>query len=188
MNRFLNDPVVECYIDENKHKVNTFKELITELNILYWSNKSNCNQKDIDSDFDVQVKRKLSLKEYLMMQFNYCNAIAIDILEHNKSKKIQEYVKQFAEIESPLVDGTDEEWIRINWGDIYIYLYDDGRIRYQLDPLGGYGSELIDTFDSKSFTAEILTLKTAPVIRNNVVCYEEETGYPDDIPMYIPMK
>lgn len=51
-----------------------------------------------------------------------------------------------------------------------------------------YGSELIDTFDSKSFTAEILTLKTAPVIRNNVVCYEEETGYPDDIPMYIPMK
>lgn len=57
------DPVVECYIDENKHKVNTFKELITELNILYWSNKSNCNQKDIDSDFDVQVKRKLSLKE-----------------------------------------------------------------------------------------------------------------------------
>lgn len=82
------DPVVECYIDENKHKVNTFKEPITELNILYWSNKSNCNQKDIDSDFDVQVKRKLSLKEYLMMQFNYCNAIAIDILEHNKSKKI----------------------------------------------------------------------------------------------------
>lgn len=64
----------------------------------------------------------------------------------------------------------------------------EGRIRYQLDPLGGYGSELIDTFDSKSFTAEILTLKTAPVIRNNVVCYEEETGYPDDIPMYIPMK
>ena len=49
-------------------------------------------------------------------------------------------------------------------------------------------SELIDTFDSKSFTAEILTLKTAPVIRNNVVYYEKETGYPDDIPMYVPMK
>lgn len=135
-----------------------------------------------------RIQKTVSLKEWLMMQFNYCNAIASDILEHNKSKETQEYAKQFAEIESPLVGGTDEKWICINWGDIYIYLYDDGSIRYQLDPLGGYGSELIDTFDSKSFTAEILTLKTAPVIRNNVVCYEEETGYPDDIPMYIPMK
>lgn len=182
------DPVVECYIDENKHKVNTFKELITELNILYWSNKSNCNQKDIDSDFDVQVKRKLSLKEYLMMQFNYCNAIAIDILEHNKSKKIQEYVKQFAQIESPVADGTDVDWIRINWGDIYIFLYDNGSIRYQLDPHNGYGNELIDTFERGRFTAEILTLEEAPVARNGVLYYEEETGYPDDVPMYIPMR
>lgn len=182
------DPVVECYIDENKHKVNTFKELITELNILYWSNKSNCNQKDIDSDFDVQVKRKLSLKEYLMMQFNYCNAIAIDILEHNKSKKIQEYVKQFAQIESPVADGTDVDWIRINWGDIYIFLYDNGSIRYQLDPHNGYGNELIDTFERGRFTAEILTLEEAPVARNGVLYYEEETGYPDDVPMYLPMR
>ena len=52
------------------------------------------------------------------MQFNYCNAIAIDILEHNKSKKIQEYVKQFAQIESPVADGTDVDGIRINWGDM----------------------------------------------------------------------
>ena len=171
-----------------RHKVNTFKELITELNILYWSNKSNCNQKDIDSDFDVQVKRKLSLKEYLMMQFNYCNAIAIDILEHNKSKKIQEYVKQFAQIESPVADGTDVDWIRINWGDIYIFLYDNGSIRYQLDPHNGYGNELIDTFERGRFTAEILTLEEAPVARNGVLYYEEETGYPDDVPMYLPMR
>lgn len=80
-----------------------------------------------------RIQKTVSLKEWLMMQFNYCNAIASDISEHNKSKEIQEYTKQFAEIESPLVGGTDEKWIRINWGDIYIYLYDDGRIRYQLD-------------------------------------------------------
>lgn len=178
----------QCYIDENKHKVNTFKELITELNILYWSNKSNCSRKDIDSDFDVQLKRKLSLKEYLMMQFNYCNAIAMDILEHNKSKKIQEYVKQFAQIESPVADGTDVDWIRINWGDIYIFLYDNGSIRYQLDPHNGYGNELIDTFERGRFTAEILTLEEAPVARNGVLYYEEETGYPDDVPMYLPMR
>lgn len=65
-----------------------------------------------------RIQETISLKEWLMMQFNYCNAIASDISEHNKSKEIQEYTKQFAEIESPLVGGTDEKWIRINWGDI----------------------------------------------------------------------
>lgn len=184
------DLVVECYIDEDKRKVNTFNELITELNILYWSNKCNCSRKDIDSDFDVRIKKVFSLKEYLMMQFNYCNAIAADILEHNKSKEIQEYAKQFAQIESPLVGGTgvDANWIRINWGDIYIYLYDNGSIRYQLDPLSGCGGELINTFEKGGFIAAILTLEEAPVIRNGVLYYEEETGYPDDVPMYIPMK
>lgn len=47
---------------------------------------------------------------------------------------------------------------------------------------------LIDTFERGRFTAEILTLEEAPVARNGVLYYEEETGYPDDIPMYIPMK
>lgn len=60
------------------------------------------------------------LKANLIKQFNYCNAIANDIIEHNKSKEIQEYAKQFAEIESPLVGGTGADWIRINWG-IFIY-------------------------------------------------------------------
>lgn len=73
------DPVVECYIDENKHKVNTFKELITELNILYWSNKSNCNQKDIDSDFDdedftlyKQTKDILQKRGYQIKKLDLC--------------------------------------------------------------------------------------------------------------------
>ena len=70
-----------------------------------------------------RIQKTVSLKEWLMMQFNYCNAIASDISEHNKSKEIQEYTKQFAEIESPLVGGTDEKWIRINWGDIYMVKY-----------------------------------------------------------------
>lgn len=89
--------------------------------------------------------------------------------------KIQEYVKQFAQIESPVADGTDVDWIRINWGDIYIFLYDNGSIRYQLDPHNGYGNELIDTFERGRFTAEILTLEEAPVARNGVLYYEEET-------------
>lgn len=85
------------------------------------------------------------LKANLIKQFNYCNAIANDIIEHNKSKEIQEYAKQFAEIESPLVGGTGADWIRINWGDIYIFLCDNGSIGYQVDPLASYyGNELID--------------------------------------------
>ena len=37
-------------------------------------------------------------KASLIKQFNYCNAIATDILDNNKSKEIQEYAKKFAEI------------------------------------------------------------------------------------------
>ena len=87
------------------------------------------------------------LKDNLLKQFYYCKAIANDIIKHNKSKEIQEYAKQFAEIESPLVGGTDADWIRINQGDIYIFLYDDGSIGYQVDPLGVYGNELIDMWN-----------------------------------------
>lgn len=38
------------------------------------------------------------LKNNLVKQFYYYNAIANDIIKHNKSKEIQEYAKQFAEI------------------------------------------------------------------------------------------
>lgn len=130
------------------------------------------------------------LKENLVKQFRYCHAIANDIVEHNKSKEIQEYAKQFAEIESPLVGGTDADWIRINWGDIYIFLCDNGSIGYQVDPLGAYyGSELIDMWDctEDDFIKEILSLEAAPIIRNGVTFFESEKSV-DEPPMYVPMK
>lgn len=71
--------------------------------------------------FQTEIGVKIMLKANLIKQFNYCNAIANDIIEHNKSKEIQEYAKQFAEIESPLVGGTGADWIRINWGG-YLYI------------------------------------------------------------------
>lgn len=130
------------------------------------------------------------LKENLVKQFRYCNAIANDIVEHNKSKEIQEYAKQFAEIESPLVGGTDADWIRISWGDIYIFLCDNGSIGYQVDPLGAYyGSELIDMWDctEDDFIKEILSLEAAPIVRNGVTFFESEKSV-DEPPMYVPMK
>lgn len=90
----------------------------------------------------------MTIKEMVIKQFNYCNAIATDIIANNKSKEVQEYAKQYAEIESPLVGGTNADWIRINWGDIYIFLHDNGSIEYQLDPIGEYGGELIDVYGS----------------------------------------
>ncbi len=129
------------------------------------------------------------LKANLIKQFNYCNAIANDIIEHNKSKEIQEYAKQFAEIESPLVGGTDANWIRINWGDIYIFLCDNGSVGYQVDPLGAYGSELIDMWDctEDDFVKEILSLEAAPIVRDGITIFEVEESVSEP-PMYIPMK
>lgn len=125
----------------------------------------------------------------LIKQFNYCNAIAADILDNNKSKEIQEYAKKFAEIESPLVGGTEAEWIQINWGDIYIFLCDDGNIRYQVDPLGEYGGELIDMWncEREDFIKAILSLEEPPIIRDGVTIYEsaDPVEEPD---LYVPMK
>lgn len=112
------------------------------------------------------------LKNNLVKQFYYCNAIANDIIKHNKSKEIQEYAKQFAEIESPLVGGTYADWIRINWGDIYIFLCDDGHIGYQVDPLGEYGGELIDMWDctENNFVKEIFSLETGTSYCKPIIC------------------
>lgn len=134
--------------------------------------------------------RKINmLKENLIKWFNYCNAIAEDIVENNKSKEIQEYAQKFAEIESPLVGGTDADWIRINAGDIYIFLCDDGQIGYQVDPLAEYGGELIDMWNCSKddFIKEILSLENAPIIRDGVTFFESEKSV-DEPPMYMPMK
>ena len=129
------------------------------------------------------------LKVNLIKQFNYCNAIAEDILQNNKSKEIQEYTKKFAEIESPLVGGTDADWIRINWGDIYIFLSDNGDVGYQVDPLAEYGGELIDMWNCKKedFINAILSLEDAPIIRDGITYFEADESV-DEPGMYIVMK
>lgn len=131
----------------------------------------------------------MKLKQNLVKQFNYCCAIADDIIANNKSKDIQEYAKKFAEIESPLVGGTDAEWIRINWGDIYIFLCDNGDVEYQVDPMGEYGGELIDIWNCSKdyFINEILSLEDTPIIRDGFTYFSSEDEV-DEPPMYIPMK
>ena len=64
----------------------------------------------------------MTLKEATIKQFEYCKAIAEDILANGKTKEVQEYSKKYAEIESPLVGGTDAEWIELI-GEIFISSY-----------------------------------------------------------------
>ena len=80
-------------------------------------------------------------------------------------------------------------WIRINWGDIYIFLCDNGSIGYQVDPLGAYGSELIDMWDctENDFVKEILSLEAAPIVKDGITFFEAEESV-NEPPMYIPMK
>lgn len=93
----------------------------------------------------------MTLREATIKQFEYCKAIADDIIANGKTYEVQKYAQQFAEIESPLVGGTRAKWIRIQWGDIYIFLHDDGRIDYQLDFVHAYGGELIDVNSEEKF-------------------------------------
>lgn len=125
----------------------------------------------------------LNLKEVIRKQFDYCNAIAEDIFANGKSKDVQEYAKQFAEIESPLVGGTDADWIRINWGDIYIFMHDDGTFWYQLDGLGEYNGELIDSRSISEFMYELEKVTEEEILNHSYM--ESDNG---DYSKYAPKK
>ena len=135
-------------------------------------------------------------RENLISQFKYCNAIVEDIIKYNKSKEVQEYTQGFAEIESSIVGGTDADWIRIHWGDIYIFLHNDGKINYQVDPLGEYGGELIEVSGSltdktildKKFIQCILSLESLPIIRDGIVYYDNLLLPSTPLIKYKPMR
>lgn len=129
----------------------------------------------------------ITLKEAIIKQFKYCKAIAKDILQNEKSKEIQEYAMKYANIESPLVGGTEAEWIRINWGDIYIFLHDNGKIDYQLDPIGAYGAELIDVHSEEEFLKLFDELSEEEILKHHYV-FNKNSDYSQDCPQeYLPM-
>jgi len=126
----------------------------------------------------------MTLKEKVINEFKYCNAIAMDIVLNGKSKEVQEYATQFAEIESPLIGGTDANWIRINWGYIYIFLHDDGKIQYQFDPFGEYGGELIDVFGTAEDFIQSINLLEETEIEEY---YAKDEIEENPSRLYIPM-
>lgn len=68
-------------------------------------------------------------------------------------------------------------------------IFDNGGIGYQVDPLGAYGSELIDMWNctEDDFVKEILSLEAAPIVRDGITYFESEEEV-DEPPMYVPMK
>lgn len=84
------------------------------------------------------------------------------LIANNKSLEAQSEIKNnrryggfLIEIESPLVGGTDADWIRLCYDDVYLFLHDDGTEWYQLDPLSEYGGELIDARSYEDFVMEL---------------------------------
>lgn len=128
----------------------------------------------------------VTIKEMVKAQFNYCNDIARDIIKNRKSKNVQKYAQGWAEIESALLDKDLDylDWIRINWGDVYIFLHNDGTIDYQLDPLGEYGGEMIDVRTEEEFWEQLDKLTDEEIIENHYCRYDD---YIEDCPSeYIP--
>ena len=137
----------------------------------------------------------IKVKEAVLSQFNYCRMIAENIIEHGASEEIIKYVKKFAEIESPMTGEIDVAWIRINWGDIYIFIYMDedawrkngtinltGKMCYQFDPCVAYGAELIDTESISEFMEKLDELTEEEILKHHYV-----EDYSDDVPKaYIP--
>ena len=120
------------------------------------------------------------VKNNIKARFDYCVAIADDIAKHNASAAVLSYAKKWAEIESPITGETDAPWVRINWGDIYIYIHFDvdsleksavklsGDRIFQLDPFAAYGGELIDADSIGAFRQELeqIALNETELLRN----------------------
>ncbi len=82
-----------------------------------------------------------------------------------KSLEVQRKVQKMkfegylVEVESPELDNTGGDWIRLNYADCYLFLNDDGTEEYQYDPYALYGEEVIIAYDYKSFIEELDKLK-----------------------------
>lgn len=68
-------------------------------------------------------------------------------------KKVQamKYEGFCPEVESPELENTGGDWIRLNYEDCYLFLHEDGTVEYQYDPNHGYGGELIVAYTHEAF-------------------------------------
>lgn len=126
-------------------------------------------KKYIKSNEEVRDYWKSPLKQAILDNMLVLMDARMFLLSHDKSLEAQKAIDSgrvkfngvWVEIESPLVGGTDANWIRLNYDDVYIFLHDDGSEWYQLDPIGGYGAELIETSTYREFVNELMNYDDA---------------------------
>lgn len=98
------------------------------------------------------TRKAKTIKDVAREQFAYCKQIADDIVKHGASEAVQRHANEYAEVESPVIGGTSADWVRINYGGIYIFLEANeglpftlnGKIIVQLDFIAEYGAESIE--------------------------------------------
>lgn len=118
------------------------------------------------------------IKKLITERLEYCNAIAQDIIRHKACEGVIQHAKKYATIQSPMTGETDAAWVRIEFDDIYIFVFlneDEyygngkvllsGEISYQLDPACAYGAELIDVHTTEEFYEKLSTMKSAALRR-----------------------
>ena len=107
----------------------------------------------------MEIERRNSIINHMNILLD-CRAY---LLTYDKSIDAQFKIKDkkfdgcYVEIESPEFGGSDG-WIRLNYDDCYLYLYDDGTESYQLDPLSSCGAELIDVGSYHEFLEKLNSL------------------------------
>lgn len=115
-----------------------------------------------------KIARPKSVKEIVLLELDHSLSILDDIVKNNKSIDVQGYAKAYADIESPVIGGTDAPWIRIQCGGVYIYDYlDSPEVRYQLDFQCGCGGELIDVYSIEDFLQELQKLSDEEIIKSD---------------------
>lgn len=118
------------------------------------------------------------IKQLITERLEYCNAIAQDIIQHKACEGVIQHAKKYATIQSPMTGEIDAAWVRIEFDDIYIFVFlneDEyygngkvllsGEISYQLDPACAYGAELIDAHTTEEFYEKLNTMKSSALMR-----------------------
>ena len=133
----------------------------------------------------------LSLREIILKQFDLCRTIATDIIRHDADEDILYYAKRYAQIESPITGETGAPWIRINYGDIYVFIDFDEKIfesenrikfrkiRYQLDGCDGYGGETIEAESTVWFMVQFQKLSDEKLLEQHAYPDEDEDKVPE---------
>ena len=87
--------------------------------------------------------------------------------EHNCSKAAQMEIRNdklydgfLVEIESAVVGGTNCDWIRLCYDDVYLYFHGEDILSetkesYEYDPYGEYGAELITADTHEDFLRQL---------------------------------